>query len=52
MAGIMLGQNAGFVVGPIAFAAVLPALGWPVAAAATGVLTVAAALIGWRVRVR
>jgi len=52
MAGIMLGQNAGFVVGPIAFAALLPALGWPVAAAATGVLTVAGALIGWRVHVR
>ena len=52
MAGIMLGQNAGFVVGPVLFAAFLPALGWAGTAAAAGVLVVAAALVGWRVHVR
>ena len=52
MAGIMLGQNAGFVVGPLMFAALLPALGWSTTAAASGVLVAGAALIGWRVKVR
>jgi predicted MFS family arabinose efflux permease len=52
MAGIMLGQNAGFVVGPILFAALLPGLGWAGAAAASGILVVLAAIIGWRARVR
>jgi predicted MFS family arabinose efflux permease len=52
MAGIMLGQNAGFVVGPLMFAALLPFLGWPATAAVSGVLVAGAALIGWRVKVR
>jgi MFS family permease len=52
MAGIMLGQNGGFVVGPILFAALTPVLGWAPAAAATGVLVLVAAIVGWRVRVR
>ena len=52
MAGIMLGQNAGFVIGPLLFAALIPALGWAGAAAASSALVVVAAGIGWRVRVR
>ena len=52
MAGIMLGQNGGFVVGPILFAALLPFLGWQASADASGVLLVAAAGVGWRARVR
>ena len=52
MAGIMLGQNAGFVVGPMAFAQLQPILGWAPTAALTGVLVLVAAIVGWRVRVR
>ncbi len=52
LAGIMLGQNAGFVVGPFLFAALQPALGWASTAALSGVLVVVAAVVGWRVRVR
>ncbi len=52
MAGIMLGQNAGFVAGPMLFAALLPSLDWAGTAAASGALVIVAALVGWRVRVR
>lgn len=52
LAGIMLGQNLGFAVGPAVFAAVLPPLGWAAGAAAFGLIVLAAAIIGWRVRVR
>jgi predicted MFS family arabinose efflux permease len=52
MAGIMLGQSSGFVIGPILFASLMPVLGWAPAAAATGVLVLVAAVVGWRVRVR
>lgn len=52
MAAIMVGQNGGFVAGPILFAVLLPPLGWPGTAAASGVLAIAGALVGWRARVR
>ena len=52
LAGLMLGQNLGFVVGPVLFAALLPAMGWVAASALFGVLVAAGAAAGWRVRVR
>jgi predicted MFS family arabinose efflux permease len=52
MAGIMLGQNAGFVLGPVLFAALLPSLGWAGTAAASGVVVAASAVVGWRVHAR
>jgi MFS family permease len=52
LAGLMLGQNLGFVIGPVLFAALLPALGWATASAVFGLLVAAAAVAGWRVRVR
>jgi len=52
MAALMLGQNAGFVVGPALFAALLPTMGWGSVGIAFALLAVAAAAVGWRVRVR
>jgi MFS family permease len=52
LAGIMLGQNLGFFLGPMLFAALLPSLGWVAGATLFGALVIVAAAIGWRVRVR
>jgi MFS family permease len=52
MAAVMLGQNGGFVIGPIAFAALVPALGWAGAALAFAVLAEIGAMLGTRLRLR
>jgi MFS family permease len=52
MAALMLGQNAGFVVGPALFAALLPVMGWGSIGVAFAVISLAAAGVGWMVRVR
>lgn len=52
MAGVMLGQNAGFVLGPLVFAALVPAVGWPAAAAAFGLLALVGAALASRTRLR
>jgi MFS family permease len=52
MAALMLGQNAGFVVGPVLFAALLPAMGWESVGLAFAAVGLAAAGVGWQVRVR
>ncbi len=52
MAGIMLGQNAGFVIGPLVFVVLLPALGWAGTAAMFGLVALLGALVGSRIRLR
>jgi MFS family permease len=52
MAALMLGQNAGFVLGPVLFAALLPVMGWGSIGIAFGVIGLGAAGVGWMVRVR
>ncbi len=52
MAGIMLGQNAGFVIGPLVFVVLLPALGWVGTAAMFGLVALLGALVGSRIRLR
>lgn len=52
MAAIMLGQNAGFVVGPLLFAAMLPALGWSAVGTMAMVVSLGVAVLASRVRVR
>jgi MFS family permease len=52
MAALMLGQNAGFVLGPALFAALLPVMGWGSIGVAFALIGLAAAGVGWMVRVR
>jgi MFS family permease len=52
MAALMLGQNTGFVVGPVLFAALLPLMGWGSIGIAFAVIGLTAAAVGWMVRVR
>lgn len=52
MAGIMLGQNAGFVIGPFVFVVLLPALSWAGTAAIFGLVALLGALVGSRIRLR
>lgn len=52
MAGVMLGQNAGFVIGPLVFVVLLPAFGWAGAAAMFGFVALLGALVGSRLRLR
>jgi MFS family permease len=52
MAGIMLGQNAGFVIGPLVFVVLLPALSWAGTAAIFGLVALLGALVGSRIRLR
>ena len=52
MAGIMLGQNAGFVIGPLVFVVLLPALGWAGTAALFGLVALLGAVVGSRIRLR
>jgi MFS family permease len=52
MAALMLGQNAGFVLGPALFAALLPVMGWGLIGVAFALIGLAAAGVGWTVRVR
>jgi hypothetical protein len=52
MAALMLGQNAGFVVGPALFAVLLPVMGWGSIGVAFALIGLAAAGVGWMVRVR
>jgi MFS family permease len=51
MAALMLGQNAGFVIGPALFAALLPVMGWASIGVAFAVVGMAAAAVGWKARV-
>jgi MFS family permease len=51
MAALMLGQNAGFVIGPALFTALLPTLGWASIGVVFAVVGLAAAAVGWRARV-
>jgi MFS family permease len=52
MAALMLGQNAGFVVGPALFAVLLPVMGWGSIGVAFALIGLASAGVGWMVRVR
>jgi predicted MFS family arabinose efflux permease len=52
MAAIMFGQNAGFVLGPLLFAALLPAFGWSAIGTAAMAACLLVAVIASRVRVR
>jgi MFS family permease len=52
MAAIMFGQNAGFVLGPLLFAALLPAVGWSAIGTAAMAACLLVAVIASRVRVR
>jgi MFS family permease len=52
MAGVMLGQNAGFVIGPLVFVVLLPALGWAGTAAMFGLVALLGALAATRIRLR
>lgn len=52
MAAVMLGQNAGFVVAPLLFTALLPAMGWGSIGIVFAAASLAAAGVGWAVRVR
>lgn len=52
MAILMFGQNLGYVVGPAVFSRFVQALGWTGAGYACLPLTLAAAAVGWFVRVR
>ena len=52
MAALMLGQNGGFVVGPLVFGALVTAAGWSAAGVAFAAISLAGAAVGWRARVR
>jgi MFS family permease len=52
MAAIMFGQNGGFVMGPLAFGALVTATAWTTAGAVLGAVSLAGAAVGWRARVR
>jgi len=52
MAAVMFGQNGGFVVGPLAFGALVTVTTWTTAGAVLGGVSLAGAAVGWRARVR
>lgn len=52
MAAVMFGQNGGFVVGPLAFGALVTVTTWTTAGAVLGSVSLAGAAVGWRTRVR
>ena len=52
MAAVMFGQNGGFVVGPLAFGALVTVTTWTTAGAVLGGVSLAGAAVGWRTRVR
>ncbi len=52
MAVIMVGQNAGMLIGPVIFGALAEGPGWPVAFASLGVMAAFGLLCGWLARVR
>ncbi len=52
MAALMLGQNLGYAVGPVAFASLVEGAGWSIAGWAMVPVTIAGVMAGWRVRVR
>ena len=52
MAVIMVGQNAGMLVGPVVVGALAQRAGWPPAFAATGVMAAVGLVAGWLARVR
>jgi MFS family permease len=52
MAVIMVGQNAGMLVGPIIFGALAEGPGWPAAFASLAVMSAVGLLCGWLARVR
>jgi MFS family permease len=52
MAALMVGQNAGMVLGPAIFGMLVTATAWSTGGLVLGGVTVVAALVGWRARVR
>ncbi|MGC9333693.1 MAG: MFS transporter [Anaerolineae bacterium] len=52
MAVIMVGQNAGMLLGPLVFGALAEASGWPAAFASLAVMSALGLLAGWLARVR
>jgi len=52
MAVIMVGQNAGMLIGPIIFGALAEGPGWPAAFASLAVMSACGLLCGWLARVR
>ena len=52
MAVIMVGQNAGMLLGPIVFGALAEGAGWPAAFASLAAMSALGLLAGWLVRVR
>lgn len=52
MGALMVGQNAGFVFGPLVFGALVTATTWAVAGYVFGGVSVLGAITGWRARVR
>ena len=52
MAVIMVGQNAGMLLGPAVFGTLAEAAGWPAAFASLAVLSALGLLAGWVARVR
>jgi len=52
MGALMVGQNAGFVFGPVLFGALVTATTWAVAGYVFGGVSVLGAVTGWRARVR
>ena len=52
MAVIMVGQNAGMLLGPIIFGALVQTVGWPAAFASLGVMAALGLLAGWLAKVR
>jgi MFS family permease len=52
MGALMVGQNAGFVFGPMLFGTLVTATTWAVAGYVFGGVSIAGAITGWRARVR
>ncbi len=50
MGVLMVGQNAGMLIGPLAFGALVEAAGWPLAFASMAVIGLAGAVAGWLAR--
>jgi DHA1 family inner membrane transport protein len=49
---IMVGQNAGMLLGPIVFGTLARSVGWPVATASLAVMSALGLLTGWLAKVR
>ena len=52
MAVIMVGQNAGMLLGPVVFGALADGPGWPAAFASLAVMSALGLLAGWLAKVR